>query len=523
MNMKSALLAGAGVLLAGCATEASAPVVPEPVPAASEPAPEAPAETAEDIGIPAFTPVQSDLFGVVGSLSNVWGDVDNDGDLDYIVSLKGGEIRFYLQDKGTFESVGPAWGLPESGPEFRGIDLGDYDGDGYLDFFAGATMPDTVSRLYHNEGGKGFVDVAETAGVALTGRSARQSNWIDYDNDGDVDLYASDRIGENKLFQNNDGVFTQVFADEGPTDARATVGACWFDYNKDGKLDLFLANQSGATDALWQNDGDAFVDVAPELGLDSPGRDKMEGGVGCAIGDYDNDGDFDIFLAAYGPNRLYRNNGDGTFSDVSDAAGITEPSHVVGADWGDMDNDGDLDLFVVGYEGPFGEQTPLNKLYVNDGHGGFENVLTLDSPMNAADHGVIWVDYDQDGDLDLSVTDGYGPEGGHFVFRNDMPDEQRTQSLEVLVLDTDGLFLEPGAEVRVYSTAGDLIASRLVTTGGGYNAQSAVPVHFGLPGVQTVDVEVTYLTPEGRKTKRVDGLSLSEWGGKVLTVEVPHT
>ena len=515
MKIRTAMLAGTAIALAGCATAPSVPV----------------SET------PEFVSVQSDLFGIVGSLSNVWGDVDNDGDLDYAVSLKGGAIQLYLQEDGVFTDVSAAFGLPafdRNAPppsaddyqrpdykEFRGLSLGDFDGDGYLDIFAGATMPNQASRLYRNVDGKGFVDVAEEAGLTVPGRSSRQNNWVDVDNDGDLDLYAADRIADNKLFLNDAGVFTQAFVGEGPPDSRATVGACWFDYNQDGKLDLFLANQSGATDALWRNDGHKFTDVAPELGIDSPGREKAEGGVGCAIGDYDNDGNLDIFLAAYGPNSLYRNNGDGTFSDVSETAGIAEPSHVVSGEWGDMDNDGDLDLFVVGYEGPFGQQTPVNMLYVNDGNGVFSNILTLESTMNAADHGVVWADYDYDGDLDLAVTDGYGPEGGHFVFRNEMGDAQRKQSLGVMVTGPDGVFSKPGAEVRVYDRKGTLLATRMVTTGGGYNSQSAIPVHFGLPGQKKVTVEVTYFTGEGRETERVSGVSLSEWGGKVMTVQVP--
>lgn len=540
--MRKVLLASAALVFAGCTTspsgsEAASAETPAPAPAA--PAAEAAVVEPATYPAPQFTSVQSDLFGIVGSLSNAWADIDNDGDLDYAVSLKGGAIQLYLQeDDGMFTDVTEAFGLPAFDPsapppsaadfrnpeykEFRGLSFGDFDGDGYIDLFAGATMPNLASRLYRNVGGTGFVDVAEDAGLTVPGRSSRQNNWIDADNDGDLDLYAADRIADNKLFGNEGGVFTQVFPDAGPTDARATVGACWFDYNKDGKLDLFLANQSGATDALWRNEGDKFTDAAPDLGIDSPGRERMEGGVGCAIGDYDNDGNLDIFMAAYGPNRLYKNNGDGTFSDVSEAAGITEPDHVVGADWGDFDNDGDLDLFVVGYEGPSGEQTPVNMLYVNDGSGVFENILTLESTMNAADHGVVWVDYDTDGDLDLSVTDGYGPEGGHFVFRNDMPEAQRAQSLAVMVLDAKGHFTKPGTEVRAYDAAGTLLATRIMTTGGGYNAQSAIPVHFGLPGQKAVDVEVTYFTPAGRETLTLSGVSLSELVGRSLTVKLPE-
>src|SRR5688572_5633868 len=137
--------------------------------------------------------------------------------------------------------------------------------------------------------------------------------------------------------------------------------------DSDGDLDLYLANQSGATDAMWRNDGSAFTDVAPSLAMTGPKRPKEEGGVGCAIGDYDNDGDLDIFAPNYGHNLLYRNNGNGTFAEVGQAVGVGVENHAVGADWGDYDNDGDLDLMVASYEGVAPEQTPLDRLFRNDG------------------------------------------------------------------------------------------------------------------------------------------------------------
>ena len=165
--------------------------------------------------------------------------------------------------------------------------------------------------------------------------------------------------------------------------------------------------------------------------MTGPQRTKDEGGVGCAIGDYDNDGDFDIFAPNYGHNLLYRNNDNGTFTEVAKTLGVGVENHAVSADWGDIDNDGDLDLSVISYEGPPGAQTPLNALFRNDGAAGFVNVISKDSPLNVADHGVQLVDYDNDGALDLSVTDGYGPKGGHFVFRNGLPDEAKKRSLSV--------------------------------------------------------------------------------------------
>ena len=118
--------------------------------------------------------VRPALLAMPGSLSNSWGDFDNDGDLDLAVSLKSGEIRLYRNDKGVLVSIGGAMGLPTSGGEFRGLSWGDYDGDGWIDLMAGSTLPDKPSAVFHNEGGKKFVNVAEQIGLTVPGRSSRQ-------------------------------------------------------------------------------------------------------------------------------------------------------------------------------------------------------------------------------------------------------------------------------------------------------------------------------------------------------------
>jgi predicted nucleotidyltransferase len=468
---------------------------------------------------PAFTSVQPELLGVPNSFANAWGDYDNDGDLDLAVSLGSGELRLYRNDKGVLVSVGAQLGMPQAGShELRGLSWGDFNNDGFLDLLGGSTPRDKLTVVLRNEAGKKFTDVAASIGLTIPDRSARQTNWIDYDNDGDLDVYSTDRAGDNKLFRNEGGRFTHVSVGVGPTDSRPTVGACWLDMDNDGDLDLFLANQAGATDAMWRNDGDTFTDVAPTLGMTGPPRTKAEGGVGCAVGDYDNDGDLDIFVPSYGHNLLYRNNGDGTFAEVAKPLGLGVENHAVGADWGDYDNDGDLDLFVVSYEGAPGAQTPLNAFFRNDGPTGFVNVLSKASLLNVADHGVQFVDYDNDGGLDLSVTDGYGPQGGHFVFRNALPDEAKQRSLSVVVLDVKGHHTRFGAEVRLFDQSGRLIASRQVVTGGGYNTQRAAPVHFGLAKVAPVRVEVTFMSKGGRKTQTVNNVNPADHAGKSLVV-----
>jgi hypothetical protein len=477
---------------------------------------------ARPVALP-FASVQTELLAVPNSYANAWGDYDNDGDLDLAVSLGRGEVRLYRNNKGVLVSVGAELGMPQAGShELRGLSWGDYDNDGFIDLLGGATAKDKLTVVLRNEGGKRFTNVAATIGLTIPNRSSRQTNWVDYDNDGDLDVYATDRAGDNTLFRNDGGTFTHVFAGVGPSDARPTVGACWFDMDKDGFLDLFLANQSGAADALWRNDGKSFTDVAPALGMTGPSRTTAQGGVGCAVGDFDNDGDFDLFVPNYGHNQLYRNNGDGTFTDVAQALGVGVENHAVGADWGDYDNDGDLDLSVISYEGPSGAQVPANALFRNDGSSGFTNVLGKESPLNVADHGVQFVDYDNDGGLDLTVTDGYGPVGGHFVFRNTLPESVKQRSLSVLVLDAAGHQTRFGAEVRLYDRSGRLLASRQVVTGGGYNTQRAAPVHIGFATMQPVKVEVTFLTANGRTTQVVSAVRPPEYFGRSLVIRQAH-
>lgn len=467
---------------------------------------------------PKFTAIQQDMLAVKNSYSNTWGDYDNDGDLDLAVSLGTGEVRLYRNDAGVLTSVGAQAGMPQAGShELRGLSWGDFDGDGDIDLLGGSTPVDRLTKVLRNDGGR-FTDVAAEIGLTIPGRSARQTNWIDYDNDGDLDVYSADRQGDNKLFRNDGGKFTHVFVGVGPTDPRPTVGACWLDMEGDGDLDLYLANQSGAADAMWRNDGATFTDVAKELGMAGPARTKDEGGVGCAVADYDNDGDLDIFAPNYGHNLLYRNDGGGKFTEVGKQMGVGVENHAVSADWGDIDNDGDLDLFVASYEGPVGQQVPTNAFFRNDGAKGFVNVIGRESPLNRADHGVQFVDFDRDGAIDLSLTDGYGPEGGHFVFRNDLAADAKKRSLSVVVLDAKGHHTRFGAEVRLFDASGKVLAARQVQTGGGYNAQPAAPVHFGLAQLRPVRVEVTFMTKSGRKVQSAGTVNPDDYLGKSLVV-----
>ena len=173
---------------------------------------------------------------------------------------------------------------------------------------------------------------------------------------------------------------------------------------------------------------------------------------------------------------------------------------------------------AVGYYRVDGVQLPLSKLYRNTGSG-FEDVISTEHLLNAGDHGVEWIDYDNDGDIDLSLTDGYGAEGGHFLFRNDLEPSLSSSSLAVLVLGKNKAFTKSGSEVRVYDSNNDIIASRIVSTGGGYNTQSATPVYFGLPSNEAVSVEVRFMGANGGTVQRIEGGVLEDRAHLLVVME----
>jgi hypothetical protein len=474
------------------------------------------AESEPSSPVAAFEPAQPDLFSAPGAQPNAWADYDNDGDLDLFVGFRGAPDRLYRNDDGVFVDVASEVGLANE-PETRVAAWGDVDGDGHLDLYVGfPASAATPNRLFRNDGGgKRFVDVAGELGVDLIG-TTRQTSWIDYDNDGDLDLFVAFRDQINRLFRNDGDTFTDVSEPSGIADPRRTVGVAWFDMDEDGDLDAFVANQNGDQDGFFRNDGDRFTDVAPELGMDAPGRTEQYGGVGPAVTDFDNDGDLDLFVANYGPDALWRNDGGGRFTEVAAGTVLSVDRHATTAAWGDVNNDGRVDLFVASYMRDVPEEA--DRLYRNAPEG-FEDVTPAWVLERGASHGVQWADFDADGDLDLALANN-NPAGGHPLYRNLLLPEDAVRSVQVMVLDADGFHTLPGTEVRVYAAGTDrLLGTRLVDTGGGYCSQNVMPVHVGLPdGVATVDVAVTTLGPEGRTVTTVRSVDPNALPRRVLLV-----
>jgi hypothetical protein len=447
---------------------------------------------------PRFALVQPDLFSANGGQTNAWADFDNDGDLDEFVGFRGRPNRLYRQDHGRFEDVAAAVGVADN-VETRAAAWGDFDADGHIDLYVGF-IDGTPNKLYRNDGdGRHFTDVAPALGVNLRGVT-RQVSWIDYDNDGDLDLFVAFRDQPNRLFRNDGGCFTDVTVESGIGDPRKSVGAVWFDMDGDGDLDLFVANQNGDANGLFRNDGGHFVDVAREWGVDASGRAEEFGGVGPAVADYDGDGLLDLFVANYGPSALYRNDRGRRFVDVTKETGLFFAQHATTPSWGDYDNDGRPDLYVAGF---LVTDTHYPDHLFHNERGRFRDVLPALIREHDASHGVQWVDFDGDGALDLALANN-DAKGGHYLFRNLLGASRARQSLAVDVVDERGRHTKPGAEVRVYAAGTRrLISSGLVDTGGGYCSQNVMPVHVATTGASRVDIEVTSMTTSGRRVTSI--------------------
>lgn len=465
-----------------------------------------------------FVAVQPELFDEPGAQPNAWADFDNDGDLDLFVGRRGGANRLYRNDGGTFTDVAAEVGLADT-IDTRAAAWGDFDADGQLDLYIGfPVQADTPNRLYHNEGdGRSFVNVAGKYGVDLIG-TTRQPVWVDYDQDGDVDLFVAFRDLPNRLFRNDGDTFTDVTEEAGVGDPRRTVGVVWFDMDQDGDLDLHVSNQNGDEDAFFRYDGDGrFTDVAAELGMNWPNRGEEYGSVGPAVTDYDNDGDLDLFIAAYGPDVLWENR-RGTFVNVAPGTPLGPDHHSTTAAWGDVDHDGRPDLFVAAYLNTVAEEP--DNLFANTA-AGFVDITPDLILAKGASHGVSWADYDGDGDLDLALANN-NAEGSHPLYRNELRPEAARRSVQVLVLDGNGHYTMAGAEVRIYDEATDrLLGTRLTDTGGGYCSQGVTPVHFGLgEGTARVRVEVTSFRGGRRVITTVPGVVVEDHVGRAIRVEL---
>lgn len=286
----------------------------------------------------------------------------------------------------------------------KGVAFADIDNDGDYDLYV--SNKGGENALYRNDGNGIFVDISRTAGDRLDDSGMSMGSVFgDFDNDGDEDLYIVKggryEIEANRLLRNDHGRFVDITDQAGVGSKEFTYSAAFADVDNDGYLDLYLANYGvGAGNILYHNNGDGtFTDITKAAGVGD--RSWSWSGV---FADVNGDGFQDLYVVngrypAGEPNRLYVNNGDGTFRDVSREAGVADGNWGLGAAFADVDNDGDLDLFVSNYVGP-------NRMYLNDGTGHFTDVSeSAGLADNGWGKGPSFGDVDHDGDMDLYEGD----------------------------------------------------------------------------------------------------------------------
>ena len=449
-------------------------------------------------------------------------DFDNDGYLDIVTSSwDPSEPMKYLHNdaNGRFTDYTARAGLAE---QLGGLNIvqADFNSDGWTDIFVmrGAWLNDAGqmrNSLLQNNGDGTFTDVTHRAGLADPAYPTQTAAWGDYDNDGDVDVYVCNESEgfrfPSQLFRNNgDGTFSDVASQAGVTNSLYCKGSVWGDYDNDGDLDLYASNLGG-DNRLYRNNGDgAFTDVAMKLGVQEPYFSFA-----TWFWDYDNDGWLDLFVAGYASDignvaasylglaaldgspgaypRLYRNDGSGRFIDVTEQAGIGRAIPAMGANFGDLDNDGHPDFYLgTGY--PSFEALVPNVMFRNDGTGSFTDV-TFSGGFGHIQkgHGIAFGDLDRDGDQDILAQIGGAYPGNPFynALYENPGHGNRWISVRLDGVESNRAGIGARIRVDVETETGTQSVHARVNSGGSFGA-SALEQEIGLGQAQRIESLVVY-------------------------------
>ncbi|MFO8184177.1 MAG: CRTAC1 family protein, partial [Candidatus Aegiribacteria sp.] len=428
--------------------------------------------TGSAAGQQVFTEVASSM-GISGQTglghSVAWCDTDNDGDLDAAFSNQDGSgFWLYRNDLTQFVDVTASAGL--SGLGAYRILWGEVTGDGYSDLILDRG---SSRRLFRNNGDGTFTDI--TSGSGLTGSPVCVA---DFDNDGALDVLTLTDTGCGVLYNSGGGTFSM-----GPSATGNWWCAVCVDYDLDGDPDIYLGTYGSDPNTLLRNDGTDLTDVTAEAGVAFTGSTT-----GITSGDFNNDGYPDLYLGNYSEPgcKLFRNGGDGTFTDVTVSAGVTGHTDTRTVAFADYNNDGWLDIFVSHHD----FFTYSNIMWRNNGDGTFSDVgeqLQLSGEFMGDYFGVAWGDYNLDGDVDLFAV---GHIDKYVLFRND---QSETIPSNYVVLELEGTLSNRDAVgARVTVDIGDRSLTRWVGGGSGYHDFHSFPLEFGLYDADMIDQLAIY-------------------------------
>jgi ASPIC/UnbV protein/VCBS repeat protein/type IX secretion system substrate protein len=420
-------------------------------------------------------------------------DANRDGKPDLYQSAR----LFLQQERGLFRDIleGPRFGTPD-GSEVFGAVFGDGDGDGFPDLYVEDLDPG--SRYFKNRFGLRWDLAPPPEGPDMTSAQSQGASWADYDRDGDLDLFVGEEFGSNRYFENIGGGVFRDTGQPGILNDRHSYGVAANDYDRDGDIDVFIAAcfsgpAEKSVNALFRNEGDGtFVEVAVAAGV----ADSLAGW-GVVWLDYDRDSWPDVFVAnmpIFGPdarpgfNKLYRNLGDGTFEDVSDASGMSGGTD----DWGfgasaaDFDNDGWEDVYLANDFSP-------HRLLRNQGDGTFVDImpelglLPIEQTIAAAVG-----DINSDGWIDVFTASRMG---SRLFMNNGGQNHYLSVTLRGGGMNVDAI----GA--RVTAWVGGARMQREISAGDGMTSQNHnMTAHFGLGTASTVDTLIVEW-PSGGTTR----------------------
>jgi alpha-tubulin suppressor-like RCC1 family protein len=431
----------------------------------------------------------------VGSGSAVFGDYDNDGDLDILITGNDGTNKIAKIYNNTEGSFSEAVGISIIGVYHSSAAFGDYDNDGDLDLLlSGSTGSAKIAKLYRNTGGN-FTEETNFTGVEYG-----TMTFGDYDNDGDQDILITGQTESNriaKVFQNTEGSFSEDTTIT-LTDVYNGSGA-FGDYDNDGDLDILITGDNGSFNVakVYQNTGGDFtVDTSISLtGISSSS---------AAFGDYDNDGDLDLLIAGNTGSSymtsLFQNT-EGNFNEVTELA-LPDVYNSPVVAFGDYDNDGDLDILITGQT----DTSRVAKVFQNS-EGNFSEDLSILLP-GVSSSAAAFGDYDNDGDLDILITGFTGTEKISKIFTNHSTQSNTAPSAPSTVtsiVSGENVLLSwsAGSDAETISPAGLNYNLRIGSTPGGNDilAPMALPLSNGYRLIPArgifQNLTATYLLSEG--------------------------
>jgi hypothetical protein len=419
-----------------------------------------------------------------------WIDVDGDADQDLFISNgpQQGENNFLYINNGTggFSALTGDPVVQDNKPS-DGATWADMDNDGDNDCFVVNWY--NVNNLLYRNNGDGTFQQLTTGNLVNDAGFSETASWGDYDSDGKLDLYVTNSDGNRKNFLykgNGDGTFAKITTGSPANDAFISRSVNWTDYDNDGDADLFVSNESNQNENLYRNNGDGtFTKITAGALVNDAGKTMSS-----SWGDYDNDGDFDVFLANdQGNDALFRNDGNDTFVEVTGDPVVTSGGNSFGSQWADIDNDADLDLFVTNafWGGPW-----RNFLFRNNGDGTFtRDTAEVCAKELGWSYGCAFGDFDRDGDLDLGVANCYNAAQTDYLYENHSA-ETANNWLAVQCVGTVSNRSAIGARVVLTATIdGETVTQiREISAQSGYCGQNQLAAHFGLADATAYTVSI---------------------------------